>query len=174
MIGFLRFIGLLNAAVWLGAAVSFTLALGPAFFSQEMKSLLPPPYNGAAAQIIIKRYFILLHCCGGIGILHLFLEKLYLGKKMERLTLAILALAISFGLLGGFWLQPKLRDLHLKHYDARSSDVSRAEADRSFKVWHGVSQTMNLFVMGGLLIYLWRVSNPSNASRFISAQKFRS
>ena len=173
MIGFLRFLGLLNAAVWLGAAISFTIALGPAFFSSEMKTLLPPPYNGVAAEIVIQRYFILLHCCGGIALLHLILEKLYLGKRMERLTLAVLALSISLALLGGFWLQPKLKQLHLKKYDARSPAALRADAGQSFKIWHGISQTLNLFVMGGLLVYFWRLSISSSPSRFISKQKFR-
>lgn len=173
MIGFLRFFGLLNAAIWLGGAVSFTLALGPAFFSNEMKVILPPPYNGAAAQIVIHRYFILLNCCGAIALLHLFLEKLYLGKAVERFTLAVLLVVIAFSLAGGFWLQPKLRNLHSQKYNMRLSAEPRAEADRSFKLWHGVSQTMNLFVIGGLLVYLWRVSNPPNATRFTSATKFR-
>lgn len=173
MIGFLRFIGLLNAGIWLGAAVSFTIALGPAFFSAEMKSILPPPYNGAAAQIIIKRYFILLYCCGAIALIHLILEKLYSGKAIERLTMGALALAISFGLLGGIWLQPKLRELHLRKYNSGSSVEVRAEADRTFKTWHGVSQTMNLLVMAGLLVYFWRVSSQTNSSRFISSNKFR-
>ncbi len=57
VIGFLRFIGLTNAAVWFGAAVFFTFVGGPAFFSPEMKHLLPPPYNGAAAELMIARVF---------------------------------------------------------------------------------------------------------------------
>lgn len=173
MIGFLRYFGLLNAAVWLGAAVSFSLAIGPAFFSAEMKAILPPPYNGAAAQIIIKHYFILLHVCGVISLLHLVLEKLYLGKVAERLTVAVLSVTIFLGLLGGFWFQPKLRELHLRWYDTRSAEAAREQAHRSFSIWHGVSQTMNLVVIGGLLIYLWRVSNPPSASRFLSSNKFR-
>jgi hypothetical protein len=32
MIGVLRIVGLLNVAIWLGASVFFTLAVGPAFF----------------------------------------------------------------------------------------------------------------------------------------------
>ncbi len=173
VIGVLRFLGLLNAAVWLGAAISFTFALGPAFFSSEMKALLPAFHNGVAAEIVIQRYFILLHCCGGIALLHLILEKLYLGKQFERLTLLTLALAISLALLGGFWLQPKLKQLHLKKYDARSSIALRSDAEQSFKIWHGVSQTLNLFMIGGLVVYFWRLSVSSNSSRFISKQKFR-
>lgn len=174
MIGFLRFFGLLNAAIWLGAAISFTFALGPGFFSNEMKAVLPPPYNGAAAQIILQRYFILLHCCGGFAVLHLLLEKLYLGKMTERLTLVVLTTTIFLSLLGGFWFQPKLRNLHLRSYDPRSPVSTREQAHRSFSIWHGVSQTMNVFVMGGLLIYFWRVSNPPTATRFLSSNKFRS
>ena len=173
MIGFLRFFGLLNAAVWLGGAISFTLALGPAFFSNEMKAILPPPYNGAAAQIVIHKYFILLNCCGAIALLHLFLEKLYLGKSVERLTFGALIFVIALSLLGGFGLQPKLRTLHLQKYSSQVSPENRVKADRSFKVWHGVSQTLNLFAMGGLLVYFWRISTPQNASRFSSANKFR-
>ena len=159
--------------MWVGAAVSFTFALGPAFFSDEMRAIIPAPYNGAAAQIVIKRYFILLQVCGGIALFHLFLEKLYLGKAIERLALAVLLITISLGLLGGFWLQPKLRELHSKKYDVRSSTILRAEADGSFKMWHGLSQTINLLMMGGLLVYLWRISNPTNGSRFMSASKVR-
>ncbi|MEO6034349.1 MAG: DUF4149 domain-containing protein [Verrucomicrobiota bacterium] len=174
MIGLLRFFGLLNAAVWLGAAVSFTYAIGPGFFSNEMKAILPPPWNGGAAQIILQRYFILLHCCGAVALLHLFLEKIYLGKKIERLTLAIVGATIFLGLLGGFWFQPKLKDLHLRWYDPRSPVAAREQAHRSFSIWHGASQTVNLFVMGGLLVYFWRLSNPPSATRFASSNKFRS
>ena len=173
MIGFLRYLGLLNAAVWLGAAVSFAFAIGPAFFSEEMKAMFPPPHNGAAAQIVIKHYFILLHVCGAVAVLHLVLEKLYLGKVAERLTVIVLSVTIFLGLLGGFWFQPKLKDLHLRWYDARSSEIAREQAHQSFSLWHGISQTMNIIVIGGLLVYLWRVSNPPSASRFLTANKFR-
>ncbi len=135
--------------------------------------MIPPPHNGVAAQIVIERYFILLNCCGGIAVLHWVVEKLYLGKMTERFILALLGGTISLSLIGGFWLQPKLKGLHRKKYDMRATTETRAVADRSFKMWHGVSQTMNLVVMGGLLIYLWRVGNPGDGTRFVSAQKFR-
>lgn len=164
---------MLNAAVWLGAAVSFTFAFGPAFFSEEFKAVIREPYNGYAAQMVMKRYFILHYCCGGIALLHLILEKLYLGKVIERFLLIVVSATISLGLLGGIWLQPKLRDLHLRKANPQATASAKAQAATSFRAWHGVSQTMNLFVLGGLLIYLWRVSNHSNGSRFISSQKFR-
>lgn len=138
-----------------------------------MTSVIRPPYNGVAAQIVIHRYFILLNCCGGIALLHLLLETLYSGKAVERLTLGAVIAVLVLSLAGGFWLQPKLRTLHVQKYSQQVSAETRAVAGRSFKLWHGVSQTMNLFVIGGLLIYLWRVSNPPNTTRFTSATKFR-
>ena len=47
----LRFIGVLNAAVWLGAALFFTFAVGPAFFTDEVKSMqmLHPFWPGVMA-----------------------------------------------------------------------------------------------------------------------------
>ena len=36
----LRFIGVMNAALWFGAALFFTFAIAPAFSSPEMKRLL--------------------------------------------------------------------------------------------------------------------------------------
>src|SRR6266436_1420387 len=81
VIGFLRFVGLLNAAVWFGAAIFFTFAAGPAVFSQDMKDALRqnnPYFYGAIAQVLISRYFRLQLICGVIALLHLVMESLYL------------------------------------------------------------------------------------------------
>src|ERR1039457_449261 len=72
VIGFLRFVGILNAAVWFGGAVFFTFWSGRAPFSPEMKALLGPqnyPYfSGAIAQILIARYFNLQFTCSIIAV----------------------------------------------------------------------------------------------------------
>jgi hypothetical protein len=49
----------------------------------------------------------------------------------------------------------------------------RENADRSFRVWHGFSQVINLAMLAGLAIYLWRIGNPPNPARFVSTAKFR-
>jgi len=59
VIGFLRCIGLLNAAIWFGAGIFFTFGAGPAIFSSDMQKLLEayyPSYSGMIAQIVIARY----------------------------------------------------------------------------------------------------------------------
>jgi hypothetical protein len=168
---FLRFIGVVNAAIWFGAAIFFTFGAGPAFFSPEMKRLLPGPYHGAAAILVIERYFIFQHVCGAIALVHMVTEVLYLGRPWPRLTAWVLSILFALGLFGGLWMQPKLKGLHLAktdltHQGIASTAESRAVADRSFRIWHGVSQMTNLLMIGGLLYYLWRVTAASPALKF--------
>lgn len=169
MIGFLRFIGVVNASIWFGSAIFFTFVAGPTFFSDEMKRLFPPPYNGLAAQMLLQKYFLLNHVCALIALTHLALEKLYAGRVLERFTLGILITIFGLSLLGGYWLQPKLKELHRIHY--RGPVAQREAAGKSFRAWHGVSQTANLAMTAGLLFYLWRVTSLNNPSRLPGFRK---
>lgn len=176
MIGILRFVGLLNAAVWFGTAIFFTFGTGLAPFSSEMRTLLGPnnfPYfSGAIAQILIARYFYFQLGCALIALLHLLAEWLYLGKYPQKFQVTLWVGLASVTLLGGYWLQPRLRALHATKYGLNTAPEIRAAADRSFKAWHGVSQVVNLVMIGGLAAYLWRAANPADAARFVSAAKF--
>ncbi|HEY9173589.1 MAG TPA: DUF4149 domain-containing protein [Verrucomicrobiae bacterium] len=177
VIGFLRFVGLLNAAVWLGAAVFFTFGAGPAAFSDEMKTLLGPknhPYfSGAIAQVLIARYFTFQLICGVIAALHLFTEWLYLGRPMRRFTGYLLVGLLLLGLAGDFGMQPKIKRLHAAKYAVNATPQSREAAARSLAAWHGVAQSVNLLMLAGLVVYVWRVANPSEATRFVPAVKLR-
>jgi hypothetical protein len=176
VIGFLRFVGILNAAVWFGTAVFFTFGAGLAPFSQEMRTLLGPnnfPYfSGAIAQILIARYFRFQIGCAVVAALHLFAEWLYVGKYPQKLQAGLLIGLASAVLFGAFWLQPRLRALHATKYGLNTRPELREAAGRAFKAWHGVSQVANLLVVGGLAAYLWRAANPSDQTRFVSAMKF--
>ena len=176
MIGFLRFVGILNAAVWFGSAVFFTFGTGLAPFSEQMKDLLGPdnyPYfSGAIAQILIARYFYFQIGCAVIAALHLLAEWLYLGKYPPKLQGGLLIGLALAALVGGCWLQPRMRALHAAKYGASTRPEKREAAARSFKAWHGVSEVVNLFMVGGLAVYLWRAANPSDQARFVSAVKF--
>jgi hypothetical protein len=165
--GILRFAGIVNAAVWLGAGVFLIIGL-PAIFSDKLKEKLGamgPPGVGWAAELIIARYFILQYVCCGAGILHLVLEWLYCGKPLFQRNLALLLALAGFSLAGGLWLQPKLKDLHTFKYFDRSPSV-QAQAARAFNAWHGASECGNVLVIGGVLYYLWRVSRPGEQARF--------
>ncbi len=74
-----------------------------------MIGLLTRPYAGAAAQILIERYFLFHELCGGVALAHLVAEWLYMGKPLQRLTLWLLLGIFALGLVGGHSLQPKLR-----------------------------------------------------------------
>ncbi len=176
MIGILRFVGILNAAVWFGSAIFFTFGAGLAPFSPEMKNLLGPrkyPYfSGAIAEILIARYFHFQIVCGIVAVLHLFGEWLYLGKYPHKVQAGLLTGLSSVALLGGYWFQPRLKALHATKYGVNTPPASREMADRSFRTWHGVSQGVNLLFVGGLAVYLWRVANPADSNRFARMTKF--
>jgi hypothetical protein len=176
VIGFLRFVGLLNAAVWFGTAIFFSFGAGLVPFSQQMKNLLGPtnyPYfSGAIAQLLIARYFTFLVGCALVAVLHLLAEWLYLGKYPQKFQVGLLIGLASITLVGGYWLQPKLKALHAIKYAVNTRPEIRETADRSFRAWHGVSQVINLLMVGGLGVYLWRAANPSDQTRFVSAFRF--
>lgn len=178
MTGFLKFVGLLNAAVWFGAAVLFTFGVGRAPFSEEMKALLGPGnypyYSGAIAQVLIARYFHLQFVCGSIALLHTLAEWLYLGKAPQRLRFGLLIGLCSAAMIGGLWLQPKLKALHATKYNANAPAEAHAAASRSFRVWHSVSMGINLLLVGGLGAYVWHMAHPPDQPRFMAALKFRS
>jgi hypothetical protein len=169
---FLRSIAILNAAVWFGSIIFFTFAAGPAFFSDEMIALLGRPHAGAAAQIVVHRYFVMQEWCAAIAIAHLIAEWLYTGRPFHRLILILLMALFVVGLLGGYVLQPKMHELHLKKYALQTSPEVKQSASRSFAILHGTAQALNLLVIGGVLVYLWQVTKPVNAARFSSVNRF--
>jgi hypothetical protein len=171
VIGLLRFVGIVNAAIWLGAAIFFTFGAGPAIFSGDMRTLLGannfPFFSGAIARIILNSYFHFQIACGVVALLHLAAGKLYLGRPVSKFTVGLLTSLLAITLLGGFWLQPKMHDLHVRGYSPKVSVGERATAMHSFRVWHGISQVINLFVIGGIIVYVWRVNNPPNPTQFV-------
>ena len=159
MIVFLRVIGILNVAAWFGAGIFFTLGAAPAFFSAEMRTLLGPQsyevFSGRLAMVLVSRYFLMNYWCATIALVHQLAERFYLGKPLQRLNFGLLIGICCLALIGGMELQPSLKDLHAG-------------------AWHKVSAGLNLLVLGGLGVYLWRMTNPGNGARFIPSGKFRS
>lgn len=177
VITLLRFAGILNAAVWFGAAMFFTWVAAPAFFTPEMKELLGPKnypyYSGAVAQFVVARYFVLQYVCGALAVLHLSAEWVLLGKPVHKFSAGLVAVLVGIGLLGGFGLQPKLKQLHRIKYGIATPAGEKEKAASSFRVWHGTSAGLNLILLAGLAIYLWRTTTPPGGPRFVSANKFR-
>jgi hypothetical protein len=173
VVGFLRIIGIINAAIWFGSLVFFTIGVGPAFFSDEMTSFIRQPYNGLAAQVVLKRYFYLQMWCAGIALAHLSAEWLYSRRPIHRLTLLLLMSLFLFGILGGYVFLPNMKQLHVKMYHSQTTPEVKAAARRSFWILHGTSSVMNLLVIGGVLVYLIQVTKPENTARFTSLTRFK-
>ncbi|MCL5099386.1 MAG: DUF4149 domain-containing protein [Candidatus Omnitrophica bacterium] len=181
MIALLRLVGTVNAALWFGGTLFFTLILGPAFFSDMLTlfgwpktGMLARYYAGAVAQMMIERYFIIQYCCGAIALAHLAVERLYTGRVLRRSTLYLVVGLFGLGLAGGLWLQPRMRQLHQTMYGL-SGPVTPAQAEqarRAFGIWHGISQSANLVSLAGLVIYLWQVTRPGGAQRPGGRTKF--
>jgi hypothetical protein len=169
---FLRLVGILNAATWFGSAVFLTIAL-PAMFSEEMTRRLTAPGVGFAAEAMVARFFEVQICCGAIALAHLAAEWLYAGRPPQRLKVGLAMGLLGVALAGGLWAQPKMQKLHKEKYYGRTVE-QQTQAARAFAVWHGASETVNMLVIGGLILYLWSVSGPSEHARYSSFGKIRS
>jgi hypothetical protein len=168
----------MNAAVWFGAAVFFTVGAGPAVFSQDMKHLLGenhyPYFSGAIAQVIIARYFDLQLVCSLVALLHAAVEWLYLGRPLQKFGLGLLLGLLCFSFVGGCIMQPKIKELHTRKYALNYAPEVQAAAAKSLRVWHRMAQMVNVLMLGGLAVYLWRVAHPVNTARFVAPVKFSS
>jgi hypothetical protein len=122
---------------------------------------------------MIGRYFRLQFICGLVALLHLLAEQLYLGKPPRRLWTGLVVGLLVAAAWGGFWLQPRMTQLHTIKYGSSSTPRQRQEADESFRAWHGFSQAVNLLALAGVGLYLWRAANPNDPTRFVSTTKFR-
>jgi len=182
VIGILRFIGIMNAAVWFGGAVFFTFGAAPKFFSLEMLDIFGGRENplarfwaGRAAQLVLQSYFHVSLVCALVAIAHIFGVWLYSGRRCGRVMGALLGCLLVATLAGGYWLQPKLSRLHLERYSTSSTPEQKEAATMTFKRWHGVSQGLNFLVLIGLGVHVWKVVNPPDTVRFVGATSpFRS
>jgi hypothetical protein len=176
MAKFLRFLTVINGAVWLGSAVFVTIGL-PVVFSHEVAQFVERPQVGIVAENILARYTVVQYWCGGIALALLLADKVFLGRRIVPGLLAMVLGLIAFSLVSGLWLQPAMRHLHSVKYWG-TVDVTRKEADKSFGRFHGASQAANLLVITTLVIYVWKVNAPQNGNgtppRFSALSKIRS
>lgn len=163
--------GILNAAVWCGSAIFLTIGL-PAVFSPELKKLLTAPGVGFAAEAVVARFFLLQYWCGGIALAHLLAEWIYCGRAVRRLHLTLVLGMLLIALAGGLWAQPKMNKLHTVKYYGPTTEA-QSQAGQAFARWHAASETANLLVIGGLILYLWRVSLAPEGPRFGGFGKIR-
>jgi hypothetical protein len=174
----LRFIGIVNASIWAGTAFFVTLVAGPAMFSQDMLGIFGGAdpsgaarfFAGSVAQILLDRYFVLQTVCGAVALLLLVFDWLFLGRPFKERTLFLAAGLFVFVLLGAYGFQPKLQQLHQTMYGVggKVTYVQAQKARQAFRIWHGLSQVVNVVVCGGTFVYLWQVSQIPPSVRFVN------
>jgi hypothetical protein len=178
MTGFLRALGLLNAALWFGASVFCSTGLLAAVNSREFGAVVGqqfyPQMSGALMLIVFSRLFYLQIFFAFLAGGHQALEWLYLGRILRRRWVGLLALLLLVSVGSGFWLMPKLKQLHAAQHLPQITEVERTQLERRFGLWHGVFQAVNVVTILGIGAYLVRVSRVQDEPRFVSPFKFRS
>ena len=168
----------MNAAVWLGTTVFFTFGAGPACFSSDMTSALKVGpndlyYPGVISQVIMTPYYHISLACAVVALLHFICKWLYMGRPSRKFSSALLIGLFVITLLGGNAIQPALARLNRQHFTA-AQPAEREAAARSFHILSAVTVFLNVLVIGGLIVYTWRIANPSDTLRFVRPVKFHS
>lgn len=171
-IGLLRFIGLFNAALWLGTIAFQLFVSWPAMGSAQMQQLLGPknfPYFSAAiGHVISARCYTLFLLCSVIALLHLGAAWLYSGKQPNRGSLALVFALFICGELQSQVLQPKLQALLVERHRPMVRPVETTPVSAS-SPWPALGTALNLFLLVGLCRYMWQVANPAEETHFVGS-----
>ena len=166
----------MNAAVWLGTAIFFTFGAEPACFSADMHRALGVPaesyYPGAIAGVVMARYYYAMLACSVVSLLHFLAEWLYMGRPPRKFSFGLLAALFVLLIIGSNAIQPSLVRLNRRHYTATQED-ERESAGKSFRALHVTNRVLNIFIIGGLAFYAWRIGSPSDNLRFVRPVQFR-
>jgi len=168
----------MNAAVWLGTALFFTFGVEPACFSSDMRASLGVPgasyFPGAISGVIMSRYYHVTLACGVVAVLHFVAEWLYMGRPRRKFSLGLVVALLALTLIGGNAIQPSLMRLNRTHYSPKAQPAQRESAGKYFGLLDAAGILLNLITIGGLGLYVWRVSSPSDTLRFVRPVQFRS
>lgn len=177
MSGFLRFVGILNAAVWLGTTIFHLFGEGAALQSDSVRTLLGeryfPYFSGVIAQIVADRFFYWLLACGFLALAHLGAERLYLGRKSQSVGFGLVLGLIAVSLCLGVMVQPKQRMWHVQSHAVNATVPQRAASQKALRGWNGFAWGLHLLLVAGLGVHLWRLANPPEEKRFLGPPQFR-
>jgi hypothetical protein len=174
VIGFLRFIGILIAAIWVGAAIFLALGVEPAIFSHDAQRYLDKSYgylSGVLVGIIRTRFLYFSLVCGGLALIHLVAEWLSLGRPLRGFSFWLAVALVALALFNCAWLQSHMTGFHETRYRSATPALRRA-AQESFEKWQTASHVADWVMLGGLVLYLWRIASQPDASRFVGPVKF--
>ena len=161
----LRFIGLLNAAIWAGASIYFSFILAPTFDGGVLEEKLG--FLTKVIQLKLSKTYLTTHqVCAVVAIVHFLSEWLYSAKPLMKrglyLSIALFTLALS----AGQFIQPKMEKTYVVKFHAERDQSEDAEAaGRLFRFWNGTFKALNLALLGGVVFHFWLLSKPSRIMR---------
>lgn len=128
-------------------------------------------FSGAIAQVIMTRYYHIALACAVVALLHFAAKWLYMGRPSRKFSSALLICLFGITLLGSNAIRPALKQFNYQRFMA-TQPVDRQAAAKSFRILSAVTEVLNILVIGGLVVYTWRIANPSDTLRFVRPVKF--
>ena len=166
----------MNAAVWLGTTVFFTLGANPACFSpaitEMFKANADSYYPNVIAQVVMARYYVISLACGVVALLHFIVKWLYLGRPPRKFSAGLVISLFAITLIGANLIRPQLVKLNKSRFFA-TQPIERQSAAKGFHILQTLETTFNFLMIGGLIVYTWRIATPSDTLRFVSPVQFR-
>lgn len=176
-IGVLRFVGILNAGVWLGTEVFWICGVQPAVFSSGMAAQLGqgnfPYFSGVISHVLSQNYYRLYIACGIVALIHWCCERIYFGRSTRKHALGLVLALVAAGVVCSHWLEPRQWELHRREHAVNLQPADREAAAHSRRIWQSVSHAVNFVVLVGLVVYVWRVNTPVDTPRFVSSVQLR-
>lgn len=173
VITFLRFVGVMNAAVWFGGSAFHLLAVGPFFSSPATRWILGDLYAGGVGLLLWQRFYTLQYVCIAIVLLHSAAEWVYLGRGLSRLNAWLMSGLLALSLLGHLELQRAVSPAHWNRQNLKLLAEERARAERVYPLWSAVWQVTNIVLGVGAFFYAWRTLTTNVGPRFVTQTKFR-
>ena len=173
MISFLRFVGVMNAAVWLGACLFHFLVVSPFFGSAATRWLLGEAHAQGSGLMLWERFYTVHYLCLALAWLHLLAEWVYLGRSIPRFHGWALSLLLVLGVAGNMVLNRRVTPLHWSRYQPQVQPEIRANATHSYPLWSAVWTTTNTALGLTLVVFCIRTLLANPGPRFMTQGKFR-
>jgi len=120
----------------------------------------------------MSRYYALMMACAVVAVLHFLAEWFYMGRPRRKFSFGLVAVLFVFTLIASRAVHPSLVHFNDRHYRA-AQPAERESAGKHFRVLHVASTALNLLLIGGLVVYVSRVSSASDTLRFMRPVQFR-
>ena len=173
VISFLRFVGVMNAAVWLGGSAFHLFAAAPFFGSEAVRWLLGDLHASGTGLMLWQRFYLLQYLCMGIAWLHLLAEWVYLGRGVSRFNGWVLSAILCIAVTSHAEMSLAVEKAHWNRRNARVTAEERDRAARVYPLWSGVWTATNAVLGLAVLAFSWRTLTASHGPRFMTQTRFR-